>query len=94
MVCLETVPVGWRAGGGLTDMAVASSYNQLIGASISQSLVTTYVADIKSCVPFVSPPSSSNPSSPPGIIRSTGSNLRSNFEEVCPLLLCFGLRLG
>ncbi|VDN08754.1 unnamed protein product [Dibothriocephalus latus] len=72
MSCLDTVAVGWRSGGGLVDMAVASSYNQLVGASISQSLVSTFVVDVKSCVPFISPlrsAFSSAPlsSSPPGI---------------------------
>ncbi|VDP72223.1 unnamed protein product [Echinostoma caproni] len=52
MTCLETVHVGWRTAGGLDDMAIAPSFNQLVGASISNSLVSTYVVDIKSCVPF------------------------------------------
>ncbi|TPP56571.1 Katanin p80 WD40 repeat-containing subunit B1 [Fasciola gigantica] len=52
MTCLETVHVGWRTAGGLDDMAIAPSYNQLVGASRSNSLVSTYVVDIKSCVPF------------------------------------------
>ncbi|VDL85236.1 unnamed protein product [Schistocephalus solidus] len=72
MSCLDTVAVGWRSGGGLVDMAVAQSYNQLVGASISQSLVSTFVVDVKSCVPFVSPlrsafSAASLSSSPPGI---------------------------
>ncbi|KAL7058794.1 hypothetical protein AAHC03_013406 [Spirometra sp. Aus1] len=75
MSCLDTVAVGWRSGGGLVDMAVAHSYNQLVGASISQSLVSTFVVDVKSCVPFVSPLhsafSSSLSSSPPGICDFT-----------------------
>uniref|UniRef100_A0A0R3TXV9 WD_REPEATS_REGION domain-containing protein n=1 Tax=Rodentolepis nana TaxID=102285 RepID=A0A0R3TXV9_RODNA len=57
MSCLETVQVGWRGGGGLVDMAVAPAFNQLVGASITNSAVTTYIADIKSCVPFTSPSS-------------------------------------
>ncbi|CAL8087647.1 unnamed protein product [Calicophoron daubneyi] len=52
MNCLETVYVGWRAAGGLDDMAIAPSFNQLIGASICNSLVSTYVVDVKSCIPF------------------------------------------
>ncbi|XP_018654340.1 putative katanin P80 subunit [Schistosoma mansoni] len=52
MSCLETVHVGWRAGGGLDDMAVAPSFNQLVGVCISNSLITTYVVDVKSCIPF------------------------------------------
>ncbi|KAM7541772.1 hypothetical protein Aperf_G00000016518 [Anoplocephala perfoliata] len=76
MSCLETVQVGWRGGGGLVDMAVAPTFNQLVGASISSSAVTTYIADVKSCVPFTSPSSPgyptgggriSDPSSGPGI---------------------------
>lgn len=57
MSCLETVQVGWRGGGGLVDMAVAPTFNQLVGVSISSSAVTTYIADVKSCVPFTSPSS-------------------------------------
>ncbi|KAK4475984.1 hypothetical protein MN116_001220 [Schistosoma mekongi] len=52
MSCLETVHVGWRAGGGLDDMAIAPSFNQLVGVCISNSLITTYVVDVKSCIPF------------------------------------------
>nr|CAH8869708.1 unnamed protein product [Trichobilharzia regenti] len=52
MSCLETVHVGWRGGGGLDDMAVAPSFNQLVGVCLSNSVVTTYVVDIKSCIPF------------------------------------------
>ncbi|VEL14903.1 unnamed protein product [Protopolystoma xenopodis] len=63
MCCLETVSVGWKVGGGLTDMAVAASFNQLVGASICQSVVTTYVVDVKSCLPFTSS-SPVHPSSP------------------------------
>ena len=67
MTCLETVQVGWRGGGGLVDMAVAPSFNQLVGASLSAATVTTYIADVKSCVPFTSPlvPSSPTCSSSP-----------------------------
>ncbi|TGZ74324.1 hypothetical protein CRM22_001002 [Opisthorchis felineus] len=53
MTCLETVSVGWRNGGGLDDMAIAPSFNQLVGASISNSTLSTFVVDIKSCIPFV-----------------------------------------
>ncbi|KAH8865990.1 Katanin p80 WD40 repeat-containing subunit B1 [Schistosoma japonicum] len=52
MSCLETVHVGWRAGGGLDDMAIAPSFNQLVGVCILNSLITTYVVDVKSCIPF------------------------------------------
>ncbi|KAL5107525.1 Katanin p80 WD40 repeat-containing subunit B1 [Taenia crassiceps] len=66
MSCLETVQVGWRGGGGVVDMAVAPSFNQLVGASLSAAVVTTYIADVKSCVPFTSPCHHlrSHPSSP------------------------------
>lgn len=47
--------MGWRGGGGVVDMAVAPSFNQLVGASLSAAVVTTYIADVKSCVPFTSP---------------------------------------
>ncbi|CAH8462876.1 unnamed protein product [Dicrocoelium dendriticum] len=56
MTCIESVHVGWRAGGGLDDMAIAPSFNQLVGASITNSMLSTYVVDIKSCLPFVEDP--------------------------------------
>uniref|UniRef100_A0A5K3ESZ4 Katanin p80 WD40 repeat-containing subunit B1 n=1 Tax=Mesocestoides corti TaxID=53468 RepID=A0A5K3ESZ4_MESCO len=71
MSCLETVQVGWRGGGGLVDMAVAPTFNQLVGVSYSGSTVTTYIADVKSCVPFSSP-SLHSPSSPQGISIAKG----------------------
>ncbi|CAH8653797.1 unnamed protein product [Heterobilharzia americana] len=33
-------------------MAIAPSFNQLVGVCISHSLITSYVVDIKSCIPF------------------------------------------
>ncbi|KAF6776423.1 hypothetical protein AHF37_03632 [Paragonimus kellicotti] len=62
MVCLETVHVGWRTGGGLDDMTIVPSFNQLVGASITNSMLITYVVDIKSCIPFVSDPPPADPS--------------------------------
>ncbi|KAA3677805.1 katanin p80 WD40 repeat-containing subunit B1 [Paragonimus westermani] len=56
MVCMETIHVGWRTGGGLDDMAIVPSFNQLVGASITNSMLITYVVDIKSCIPFVNDP--------------------------------------
>ena len=55
--------MGWCGGGGLVDMAVAASFNQLVGASVSTSTVTTYIADVKSCVPFISPLVPTSPTS-------------------------------
>ncbi|KAA0195453.1 Katanin p80 WD40 repeat-containing subunit B1, partial [Fasciolopsis buskii] len=81
MACLETVHVGWRTAGGLDDMAIAPSFNQLVGASISNSLVSTYVVDIKSCVPFsdngisASEVSGDNPCSDPTPAPVTTSNV-------------------
>ncbi|KAH9281229.1 Katanin p80 WD40 repeat-containing subunit B1 [Echinococcus granulosus] len=79
MSCLETVQVGWRGGGGVVDMAVAPSFNQLVGASLSASVVATYIADVKSCAPFTSPfhQLRSQPSSP-----SSPQNRRLGTQDV------------
>ncbi|KAL5967039.1 Katanin p80 WD40 repeat-containing subunit B1 [Taenia solium] len=79
MSCLETVQVGWRGGGGVVDMAVAPSFNQLVGASLSAAVVTTYIADVKSCIPFTSPCHHlrSQPSSP-----SSPQNRRLGIQDV------------
>ncbi|KAF7257317.1 hypothetical protein EG68_05541 [Paragonimus skrjabini miyazakii] len=73
MMCLETVHVGWRTGGGLDDMAIVPSFNQLVGASITNSMLITYVVDIKSCIPFVSAPP---PADLPGVSNSQPSPSR------------------
>lgn len=60
LACMETIQVGWRTGGGLDDMAIAPSFNQLVGASMNNSMLTTYVVDVKSCIPFVGDQQSGN----------------------------------
>ncbi len=81
MTCLETVPVGWRGGGGLADMAVAPTFNQLVGASLTGPTVTTYIADVKSCAPFTASP----------VVTSSGSSPSSPMQEkkggIIPLLI-------
>ncbi|KAM3179208.1 hypothetical protein ACTXT7_001062 [Hymenolepis weldensis] len=90
MSCLETIQVGWRGGGGLVDIAVAPAFNQLVGASITNSAVTTYIADVKPCVPFTSPSSPSyiggripDPNIPAGI-PTTSSAGSSSPDEPTP----------
>nr|CDS26121.1 katanin p80 WD40 containing subunit B1 [Hymenolepis microstoma] len=89
MSCLETVQVGWRGGGGLVDMAVAPAFNQLVGASVTNSAVTTYIADIKSCVPFTSPSSPtygdariSDSNLPVGILTTSSVGSSSSDEPI------------
>ncbi|VDL62549.1 unnamed protein product [Hymenolepis diminuta] len=90
MSCLETIQVGWRGGGGLVDIAVAPAFNQLVGASITNSAVTTYIADVKSCVPFTSPSSPSyiggriSDSNIPTGIPTTSSAGSSSPDEPAP----------
>lgn len=69
-------------------MAIAPSFNQLVGASISNSLVSTYVVDIKSCVPFsdngisASEVSGDNPCSDPTPAPVTTSNVIRRENQV------------
>ncbi|PAA85585.1 hypothetical protein BOX15_Mlig018822g1 [Macrostomum lignano] len=85
---LETVPVGW---GRLTlaDLVVSARHNQLIGAGFAHSSVVTYVVDVKSCAPYVTPAPAQAAAvlSPPDKDRPTTTSGRKSFNQPEPNLV-------